>query len=327
LTGIGLLGACSSGPTPGGDNSPNSAATHASRTVTDAEGTTMTVPAQPERVIVLSEPTLDGALALGVTPIGTLAGRGQSTAPAYLGQTAAQIPLIGSIAQPNYEAIGAAAPDLILVDGTSINNNPDAIAILRAIAPTFYAGYAGGNWRTTFEATATALGLTDRARDVLADYDAHVAATRAQLTDYASTTFSIVRWQGGGASLILGELPAGQALTDLGLARPPAQSGRGRGHSEPVSTENLDQIDADYMFFGTIGGASVSNPDAGGATDTAEAARALTQAVELPGFTDLQAYQAGRIILVDGSSWTSTGGPMLMKAIVDDVREALIPGA
>jgi len=295
----------------------------AERSVVDAEGTQMQVPDQPQRVVALSEPTLDGALALGVTPIGTITGRGQSTVPHYLADLAGDIPVLGGVAQPDYEAIAAAEPDLILVDGTSINNNPDALSILRNIAPTFFAGYAGGDWRANLGQVAAALGREAEADDVLSAYDDQVSQARQELTSYRGETFSIVRWQGGSASLILTELPAGMALTDLGLDRPPSQSHPGRGHSEPVSLENLAQIDADYMFFGTLGGSSVGNTDAGGDSDVAAAEQALEAAERVPGFTGLHAYREGHIIPVDGSLWTSTGGPLLMSRIVTSVMEAL----
>lgn len=293
------------------------------RTVVDVEGTQMQVPVDPQRVVALSEPTLDGALALGVTPIGTITGRGQSTVPGYLADRAGDIPILGGVAQPNFEEIASAKPDLILVDGTSINNNPEAMEVLRRIAPTFYAGYAGGEWRATFSLVAEALNKVDEAEQVLADYDAAMAEARTALTGYAGKTFSIVRWQGNSASMILTELPAGMALADLGLARPPAQDRRGRGHSEPVSLENLAQIDADYLFFGTLGGSSNTNPQAGGGTDTAAAEQALAEAEKVPGFTELTAYRSGQVIPVDGSLWTSTGGPILMRGLVESVVEAL----
>lgn len=295
----------------------------ATRTVVDAEGTEVEVPVKPERVVALSEPTLDGALALGVTPIGTISGRGQQGVPHYLEDLAGDIPLLGGVAQPNFDVIANADPDLILVDGTSINNNPEAMEILRRIAPTYYAGYAGGDWRATFTKVADALNLAEEAERVVADYDAAVADASAQLGDYADDTFSVVRWQGGSASLILTELPAGIALTDLGLRRPPGQDRRGRGHSEPVSLENLASIDADHMFFGTLGGSSQGNPDAGGASDVTGAEKALAQAEAVPGFTALDAYRSGNIIAVDGSLWTSTGGPILMQRLVDDVLRSL----
>lgn len=294
------------------------------RSVTDVEGTVVDVPVDPQRVVTLSEPALDGVLALGVRPIGTVAGRGQGTVPGYLIDEAGDIPLLGGIAQPNYEAIGAAKPDLILVDGTSINNNADAIAALRRIAPTVYTGYAGGDWRDNFALTADALNMVDEGDAVLAAYDTRVTEIRNGLEEYTDETFSIARWQGGSASLILTELPPGRALTDLGLKRPPAQDREGRGHSEPVSLENLAQIDADYIFFGTLGGSSVENPQAGGGSDAGAAGDALADAKKVPGFTGLKAYQDDHIIPVDGSAWTSTGGPILMNRIIDDVQKALV---
>ena len=308
------LGACSGSPDPG----PTAGAVE-TRTVTDIEGTDVEVPVEPQRVVALSEPTLDGLLALGITPVGAVAGRGQNDIAGYLREQAGDVPLLGNVAQPNFEAVGAADPDLILVDGTSINNNPPVIEALRAIAPVVYTGYAGGDWRINFRNTANALNMVDRGEEVIADYDAHVAEVSAQLDAFRDSTFSIVRWQGNSASLILEELPAGIALNDLGLRRPPNQDHRGRGHSEPVSLENLRDIDADYIFFGTLGGSSVNNPGAGGKTNLDGARDALEQAETVPGFTDLEAYRNGTIIPVAGDLWTSTGGPLLMNHILDDV--------
>ena len=309
------VGACGDDSVAGGSG--------ATRTVVDIEGTRVEVPLQPERVVTLSEPTLDGVLALGVTPVGATTGRGQTGVPHYLADRAGDVPLLGTVAQPNFEAIGKVAPDLILVDGTSINNNPPLIELLRKIAPTVYAGYAGGDWRVTFGYVAEALNRAEQGRQVLADYDAHVAKVHGGLGARLDETYSIVRWQGGSASLILKELPAGIALTDLGLRRPPNQDRVGRGHSEPISLENLAEIDADWMFFGTLGGSSVGNPDAGGSADVEAARGALADAAKVPGFAALAAYRNGRVVPVDGSLWTSTGGPLLMNRIVDDVEKAL----
>lgn len=313
-----LLASCSA--------TDDTATSGATRSVTDIDGTSVVVPEQPRRVVALSEPTLDALVTLGVTPVGAVTGRGQSTVPAYLADELSGVPILGGIAQPNYEAIGRAKPDLILVDGTSINNNADALEALGHIAPTVYTGYAGGDWRTNFEITADALGLKDAGAQILAEYDTRVAATRKKLAaTYGDDTFSIVRWQGGAPAMILKELPAGRALTDVGLARPAAQDRDGRGHSEPVSLENLDQIDADHIFFGTLGGASVDNPDAGGAADSDAAHQALALAEKTPGFTRLEAYRNDQIIPVDGSAWTSTGGPRLMNRIIDDIERELLP--
>src|SRR5690606_27799855 len=136
---------------------------------------------------------------------------------------------------------------------------------------------------------------------VVADYEKAVDDAKAELGDRSAETFSIVRWQGGSASLILKELPSGTALEDLGLRRPASQDRRGRGHSEPVSLENLSSIDADHMFFGTLGGSSVGNAQAGGSADRDGARSALAAAEKVPGFTDLAASRTGSVHLVDGS--------------------------
>ena len=323
------LGACSStSPTPASSSDPADGAQ--TRIVTDASGQEVTLPAHPTRVVTLSEPTTDNALALGVTPVGVVSGRGQTTVPNYLADRAGDIPILGSIGAPNLEAIGAARPDLILVDGTSVkDNDSETLSALGQIAPVFFTTQKGGDWRETFTLTADALGVADQAETKLAEFDKHVASVSARLKDagYLDQTYSVVRWQGDSAGLILKELPAGQALTALGMKRPANQDRDGEGHSEPVSLENIDQIDADWIFFGTLGKYSVNNPSAGGGTGVEASAAALEEAKSTVGFDSLRAVQADHVIPVDGSLWTSTGGYLLMDGIVSSIEAQFVPAS
>lgn len=328
LTAVGLGGAAAlSGCGLANSSRPaaTATATATSRSVKNVDGSAVNVPTNPKRVVTLSEPTTDAILALGLKPIGVVAGRGQKTVPNYLSEKAKNIPIVGSIGQPNFEAIGAQKPDLILVDGTGLKNNAKALATLRAIAPTVYTGDAGGDWRSNFTNIANALNQEQKGKQVLAAYDKRVKEMASALAPkYSGKTFSIIRWQGTAAALILKELPAGVALNDLGLKRPASQDRKGHGHSEPVSLENISQIDADYMFFGFLAGSSVSNPKAGGSADTSAATKALQQAAQVPGFAELGAYKAGHVYPVDGSVWTSTGSAILMNSILDDVKRYLL---
>lgn len=326
LTAVGLGGAAAlSGCGLANSSRPAATATATSRSVKNVDGSAVNVPTNPKRVVTLSEPTTDAILALGLKPIGVVAGRGQKTVPSYLSEKAKNIPIMGSIGQPNFEAIGAQKPDLILVDGTGLKNNAKALATLRAIAPTVYTGDAGGDWRSNFTNIANALNQEQKGKQVLAAYDKRVKEMASALAPkYSGKTFSIIRWQGTAAALILKELPAGVALNDLGLKRPASQDRKGHGHSEPVSLENISQIDADYMFFGFLAGSSVSNPKAGGSADTSAATKALQQAAQVPGFAELGAYKAGHVYPVDGSVWTSTGSAILMNSILDDVKRHLL---
>lgn len=323
-----VAGACSpSQPTPASSTGPMSTAATETRMVTDASGQEVALPLKPTRVVTLSEPTTDNALALGITPVGAVSGRGQSGVAAYLADRAGDVPILGSVGTPNLEAVGAAHPDLILVDGTSVkSDDTDTLNALKQIAPVFYTAHSGDDWRETFTRTADALGVTDEASTKLADFDAHVAAVSSRLNDggYLDQTYSVVRWQGDSAGLILKELPAGQALSALGMKRPANQDRNGEGHSEPVSLENIDQIDADWIFFGTLGKSSVNNPSAGGATGVEASEAALAEARASVGFDSLAAVRAGHVIPVDGSLWTSTGGYLLMEGIVANIEDQFV---
>ena len=304
---------------------PGIADGEAFRVIEDVNYQPVAVPSNPKRVVTLSEPTLDGALRLGVVPVGSVNGRGQSTMPNYLLDLATDIPTVGSVSQFNFEAIANLKPDLILTYASG-GNNPETIAIMEQIAPVYFVGYAGADWKTTFQNTANALNKVAEAEQALAEFDNYASSVKEKLyaAGYQDKTFSIVRWQGSNASLVLKELPPGMALDTVGLKRPPAQDREGRGHSEPISLENLVDADADYMFFGTLGGSSVNNPEAGGKADLSGAQAAYKEAESVPGFKELVAYKNENIILVDGSLWTSTGGPILMTRIIEFIEETLL---
>lgn len=309
------LSACgsSAGPSAGGGGT---------RTITDARGTEVQVPERPTRVVTLSEPTLDGALALGLRPIATTSGRGQGGVSSYLVRKARGVPSVGVLGQPNIERVAALRPDLILLDGTAVQDQ-SVIDKLRRLAPTAYVSRTGQDWRSAFTATARLLDRVEEGERVLADYDARVARIRERLGTNAAARVSIVRWGGIGLpSVLMKELAASRVLADLGLRRPASQDRTGPGHSVPISLENLRQIDGDWMFLGALGTGAVGGV-AEAAADLAAAREALRTARDTPGFTRLKAVRAGRVVPVDGSAWTSAGGPLAERVVLDDVARNL----
>lgn len=318
ILGLGACGGSSEGGASGGDQAPA-----AERTITDAKGVSVTVPGQPERVLPLSEPTLDATIALGIKPIGTTAGRGQNAIPSYLQARAKGVESVGGLGQPNLEKVAQLAPDVILLDGTAFQ---DAAVIdkLRKIAPTVFVSKTGENWRTAFEQTALALGRQAEGADVLAAYDQHVNETKIAIKDRADESVSIVRWAGIGLpAVLMKELCSGRVLTDLGLPRPRFQDETGPGHTVPVSLEELEKIDGDWMFFGALGGGSAEAGGVDTPADVASAKQAIEYARDTPGFNRLEAVKNNRVIPVDGSAWTSAGGPIAANVIVADVARNL----
>ncbi len=311
-TALMLLSACGGGSPVAGD-----------RAYTDAKGREVMIPDDPQRIVALSEPTLDGLLALGIEPVATTAGRGQGGLPSYLAERASGIESVGILGQPRIEKVAALAPDLILADGTSIQDEAIMDKLSR-IAPTVYVSETGQDWRTAFEALADVTGRADDGARLLDEFDARIADIRGRLGDNADAQISIVRWGGIGLpAVILQELAASRTIAALGLRRPPAQDREGDGHSEPVSLENIDQLDGDWIFFGALGNGGASGGVSDTPADLAAARQAIEWAEDTPGFTRLKAHRAGHIVPVDGSAWTSAGGYLAEQVVLDDVERAL----
>ncbi|MBP6791811.1 MAG: ABC transporter substrate-binding protein, partial [Aeromonas sp.] len=151
------------------------------RQVLDANGQTHTVPEAPQRVVVLSELDLDSALTLGVQPVGTVNGRGQSTLPRYLLDKAGkEIQVVGDLDNPNLEKLIDLEPDLILTGQTK----PELLALLKEIAPTVVTGNWGEPWKTVFNRSANVMNKEAEAKAFLARYDARLAEARSKLAKH-----------------------------------------------------------------------------------------------------------------------------------------------
>ncbi len=298
------LAACGSSSDSGESSGSDGAPAAAAHTVTDATGTAVEVPGDPQRVVTLSELDLDSALALGVTPVGATAGRGQDGAPRYLADKAADIPMVGTVTGPELDKVIKAQPDLILAGQV---RDEQVLARLRQIAPTVVTFNVGADWKDAFGAVAEALGRTDEQQKVMADYDAQVDSVQQALGAAANSEVSVVRWNPKGPSTINQGTFASTVLADVGFRRPAGQMEQAV-HSMPLSMENLDQIDADWIFVGTLSG------------DGSDAS-ALDSAMASPSFAALGAAQAGHVSTVDGSMWMSLGGPLAASAMLDDIQQ------
>ena len=265
----------------------------------------VTVPADPERVVTLAESALDVALSVGVTPVGTTASRGGDKAPAYLGEDAAEIPVVATVAEPNLEAILEADPDVILAAQGLEQEQYDA---LTAIAPTVVPEVPGrGDWEAPLHTYAEALGADDELTEQL---DA-IADRAAALKDDGALEGSaaVVRWMANGPVLMnSGHMP-GSLLAAAGATSLKAADDLGqRPHSDPLSLENLDQVDADRLFLAAFG---------------ADGGSALEAAGTQPAFTRLKAVAAGTATEVDGSVWSSASGPVAADLVMDDIEAAV----
>ncbi|MEG0007022.1 MAG: iron-siderophore ABC transporter substrate-binding protein [Aeromonas sp.] len=277
------------------------------RQVIDANGQSQTVPDAPERVVVLGELDLDTALTLGVQPVGTVNGRGQATLPRYLLDKAGkEITIVGDLDNPNLEKLIDLEPDLILTGQTK----PELLTLLNEIAPTVVTGNWGEPWKVIFQRSALVMNKEAEAKAFLAQYDARLQEARTKLAKHQGEQVSIVRWNPKGPSYMHGSTFASSVVQEMGLARPPHQIGDKSPHSPALSLESLNLLDGDWLVIGTL-------------SASGDAVDAMKQAEQTPAFQQLSAIKGKRFGAVDGSLWTSTGGPQAALKVIDDVEQLM----
>lgn len=276
-------------------------------TVTDASGAEVKVPANPKKVIALSEMDLDSALALKVKPVGLSAGRGQKGAPEYLADQAKGIPVVGAVTGPDIEKVLQAKPDVILAGQLA---DQQVLKQLKAIAPTVVTIDRTKDWKKSLEITGKVLGKSNEASAFLEDYDTKVASVKKNLGDNAGATVSVARYSAKGTAVMQQGVFISDVLKDLGFKRPGIQNKKGEGHSTPLSDEDLKQIDADWLFIGTLASAG---PDAD----------LFKELKDKAAYKQLDAVKKNHTTEIDGSKWTSLGGAQAAVSVLQDVEKAM----
>lgn len=216
---------------------------------------------------------------------------------------------VGTLAELSLEAIVALEPDLILA-GSLIPQIEGLLPELSAIAPVVATYKPSDDWKTAFTSIASALNRAAEAETFLAEYDERVAAVQALLpTDGAEA--NVARWMPQGPVVMMPATFSSRVLADIGFTRPEEiveLAGSHGAHTDPLSLEQLELLDSDWLFLGTL------NPEGATALETARAN---------PLFQQLDVVQQARVVEVDGAVWTSIGGPLAALQVLGDIEEAL----
>ena len=279
------------------------------RTVEHAQGVTE-VPDDPQRIAVLWRPTLSALVDLGFDPVASGANdpSGADLAPFLPDDYDIDaLEIVATSREPDIEALAVAEPDLILSVDTA--GFAEAYDDLSQIAPTVSLEWTGtGRWRSHVTDVAEALGTSDRADEVVAEYDEHVEQVRAAVSDPAATAASLVRVQA--ADVLRLETPEsfpGQVFADVGFARPDGQlePDPDRDFIE-ISLELIPAADGDVIF-------TMANGENDAARDSITSS-ALWQ--------NLEAAQSGQVHPVDYDVWGSSTYRGAHR-ILDDIEAAI----
>ena len=301
------LAACGSGNEPEPAAAPADSTAPASgagfpRTVTHAMGTTE-IRAEPLRVVVLDTGELDSAVTLGITPVGAVTTDVDEGFLSYLQADAAAVAKVGTIGEPNLEAIAAQRPDLILSNKVRHEELYDELS---QIAPTVFAERVGVVWKDNLRLAATALGREKEAEAAIAAYEADAEGLGRSLPD-RSITLSPLRFVEGTIRVYSKESFIGTVLTDIGIAPPALPPGEFPAFAE-ISQEQLASADADVLVYASFGAPA----------DSGEAA-----VLAGPLWASLGAVKAGRAFAVDGDVFYSGIGLRAATLMLEDLREML----
>lgn len=289
----------------GSSEAADEPAAASSVSVEHAQGITE-VPVDPETVFTFDLGALDTLDALGVDVAGVPQGTLPEQLSAYEG---GDITNIGSMKEPDFEAIAAAAPDLIIISGRVA----DSYGELSEIAPTIDLSVDAADPVASFTEHTESLGRIFGAEDEVADRLGALEGKIAETKEAAASA-------GDGLILLTsaGEVTAYGAGSRFGLihdvlgVEPAAEVKTEGTHGEAVSFEYIAEINPAHLF--------VIDRDA--AVGEAGAAGSAVLDNELVNGTEAARNDA--ITYLDSASWYLIGyGLNNLDAMVSAVNEAV----
>jgi len=268
------------------------------RVIRHAGGETR-VPANPQRIVTLFNHLTEGLLALDRQPIGTVTLEGSFVG--YLAPLLEGTEHVGTIPEPNLEAILALAPDLIL-GGPS---HADIYGQLSRIAPTILVPEDIFTAEQTLVDLGAVLGLEAEARARVAAFKQTIADARTRLEARLGEVSAVyLSARPEGYRISSSSHSSGKLLHELGFQTDPLAPAEG---FTMLSLETVPQLSADYIFL------SEDDPE------RAEELRSSSLYGRIP------AVQAGHVYTVDRELWLlGHSGVIGAEMIVGDVLEFVL---
>jgi iron complex transport system substrate-binding protein len=272
-------------------------------TIETAAGPVALAPA-PETVAVFDIAALDTLNALGVPVAGvpvpvyldSLAALGESAAP------------VGTLFEPDFEALAVLQPDLIVVGGRSSEQRQAVSDIAPAIDMTIWGDDLPGQARARIAAYGTLFDREAEAAALTGALDAKLEAARQAVSGKGSAL--IVLTNGGKISAYGAGSRFGWLHSEIGL--PEAVSGLdAETHGQPVSFEFLAEQNPDWLLVIDRGAAIGAEGEAAAAT------------LDNPLVAQTRAAQAGQIVYLDAAPlYIAAGGAGSMMHTLDEIIAA-----
>lgn len=278
----------------------------AERTLTDAMGHEVTIPANPEGVI--ASYLEDNLVALGITPVAQWTVNDGASIQDYLQDELKDIPTIPY--DLPYEVVTSFAPDLLIM-GSADMVEGGKYEQYSKIAPTYVLETDNNSdWRDKLLKVGEVFGKTEEAKKVLAEYDKKAKASKELLQDSIGEESAAAIWLVNNNFFIVGDNVSSGAVLyeDLELAPPNIVkeiSGTATSNWSAISLEKLAEMDADHIFL--------INSDKGNGAEM----------LKDPVWQEIPAVKNGNIYEFEAETAWLYSGPIANSQIIDDVVESL----
>ncbi|WEJ58289.1 siderophore ABC transporter substrate-binding protein [Devosia sp. FJ2-5-3] len=275
------------------------------KVITHPQGET-TISGVPAKVLTQDWAVYDDLVALGVP----VAGVPSSNAPTYLGAIAADAEQIGSLFEPDFEAIAASESDVYFVAARSASAFETAKDILPTVDLSVNNGSIIDGLKANMVTLGTIFGLEDKAAELNAALDAKVAEVKAAAEGKGNALVIVTNASKLG---VYGpDSRVSWVYNEAGMASALDSVKDGDHGGDAVSFEFLLEVNPDWVF--------VVDRDAG----TGENAGAAAALLDNELFNQTTAAKEGQIVYLDSqASYISMHGYQGVMLLLDQVLAGL----
>lgn len=286
--------------------------------VVDSLGRTVKLDKPAQRVVVLEWQQTEDLLTLCVTPVGASSISGYKT---YVSAETipASVTDVGERGEPDLDTLYGTNPDLIIIEAPSADN--ELLAKLQErdvpVLATIGADASGqiANMKKVFSMIGEATGRTERAEQVLTEFDQHLAEAKKKVAEVKPAHTDFVFFDGWieGSNVVIRPYGKGALFTEFGqeLGLTPAWTDEinesyGSGGVDP--SYGLAQTDIEGLT--AVGNANLIYANDGTADSY------VNQLVKSPIWTSLPAVKEGRAFQFPPGVW-GAGGPRSGEQAID----------
>jgi len=295
--------------------------------ITDGVGRTVELDQPAERIAVLEWQQIEDALTLCVTPVAVSDSEGYST---YV--SAEKLPEgvvdVGTRGEPNFDDLFAQDPDLIIIEAFSADDELIGTLEERGVPVLVTVGADAsdqiGNMKNVFSMIAEATGRTERADQVLAAFDAHLAAAKEKVADVDLPTTDFLFFDGWieGGNVQIRPYGKGALFTEL-------------GEELGLTSAWTEEIDSKYGSGGVDPSYGLGLTDIEGLTAVGDANLFYSSDEAEDGYvaeleknsiwTSLPSVKDGRAHAFPAGVW-GAGGPLSNQQAIDAFVDILLKG-